>query len=119
MERKPTGWALWLFALTPVLSLALIYGFVLFAGLQLRRWPQPYNPDPKEVGGLLYDLAVFGVTLPVGALAAVPLCLVRRWRRGLAERSDQVAAMVFLVSLIAWFALLRLDPGSFAYWLAD
>ena len=120
-DRRLSSWALWFFALTPLLSLALalVYGFVLSARLRLGQWPRPYQPDPKDVGGLLHGLAVFGLTLPIGALAAVPLYLVWRWRRGFAGRADWIAAAVFLVSLAAWFALLRVDPGQFGDWLMD
>lgn len=48
----------WPFVLAPWATLALFLTYVVRARLVLGHWPQPYNPDPKELGFVLHRWAV-------------------------------------------------------------
>ena len=57
----------------PISWLSLFYFFVLRARFHLGHWPEPYHPDPKELGITVHHQAIrIGVmALPVAALAGL------------------------------------------------
>ena len=97
----------------------LFYSFVLRAGGWLWDiWPLPYQPDPKDLGfGVHYAAVLFGLPLWMVSPAAVLLLVALQPRFG--RRKIVLPVLVFgLLYLAAWLVL-RMDPGSFGYWLAD
>lgn len=108
----------WLLCLAPLGYLALFYSFVLRARLALGYWPQPYQPDPKELGFSIHYMAtLLGLPLWMASPIAV-LLMVIVWPRS--ERRHAAAPVLFfaLTYLAAWLVL-RADPGAFGYWFAD
>ncbi|MBL9166713.1 MAG: hypothetical protein JNN07_03160 [Verrucomicrobiales bacterium] len=103
----------------PLAWLSLLYLFVLRARLYLGHWPQPYHPDPKDLGFTVHHQAVwFGLmALPVVALATVALALVGR--RVAVDRRIWPALTFLVASIVLVIVVARLDPGGFFNWFAD
>ena len=107
-------------SLLPLASLASFWSFVLRARATLGRWPEPYNPDPKELGFVLhwtitwFLLPAAAVSL-AGLLAAIPL------RREFLKSptSSLVGGICFVVSYGTFWLWQALDPGRFIYWFVD
>jgi hypothetical protein len=108
----------WLICLAPASYLILFYSFVLRAQLALGYWPQPYQPDPKDLDfGLHYAAVLLGRPLWMVSPAAVLLVVALQPRFG--RRKLVLPALVFgLLYLAAWLVL-RMDPGAFGHWFAD
>ncbi len=98
--------------------LALFYSFVLRARLALGYWPQPYQPDPKELGfGIHYMAALLGLPLWMVSPLAVLLLVILLPR---SERRHAAApVLVFALTYLAAWLVLRADPGAFVSWFAD
>ncbi len=65
---------------TILVQLALFYGFVLRARFALGRWPEPYRPDPKQLGFSVHSVVVIlggFLTVLTPALAVVLLAAAR------------------------------------------
>ena len=108
----------WLICLTPAGYLILFYSFVLRARLALGHWPQLYQPDPKDLDfGIHYAAVLLGLPLWMVSPAAVLLLVALQPRLG--RRKIVLPVLVFgLLYLVVWLVL-RMDPRSFGYWLAD
>jgi hypothetical protein len=105
----------------PLVSLLLLYVFVLAVRLVVGHWPSYGNPDPSTVSVLLIlDIAVF-IVLATTFFSATLLLFLLPW---LAETSSDGSRArrscgVFAVSYAAWFVTLWLDPGRFLNWYLD
>ena len=109
---------LWLICLAPAGYLALFYSFVLRARLALGTWPQPYQPDPKELGFGVHHAAVL-LGLPLWMVSPMAVLLLVALQPRFGRRKIVLPVLVFgLLYLVAWLVL-RMDPGSFGYWFAD
>lgn len=108
----------WLLSLAPLGYLALFYSFVLRARLALGYWPQPYQPDPKELGfGIHYMAALLGLPLWMASPLAVLLLVILLPR---SERRHAAApVLVFTLTYLATWLVLRADHGAFVSWFAD
>jgi hypothetical protein len=104
--------------LTPAGYLILFYSFVLRARLALGYWPRPYQPDPKELDfSIHYLAALFGQPLWMASPLAVLLLVMLLPR---SERRRAAApVLLFAVTYLAVWLVLRVDPGAFVYWFAD
>jgi hypothetical protein len=115
-RRAPTVW-MWGLACVPATWLMVFALFVLRARLSLGRWPQPYQPDPKDLGfDYHYTLLVAGMPLMFASvLCAFALTALgdrpigRRW----------TIPFVGVVSLAAIVLLAQIDPGRLFTWLGD
>ena len=108
----------WLICLAPAAYLMLFYSFVLRARLALGTWPQPYQPDPKDLGfGVHYAAVLVGLPLWMVSPAAVLLLLALQPSFG--RRKIILPVLVFGLLYLAACLVSRMDPGSFGYWLAD
>ncbi len=113
----------WILGMTPGLWVVLFYGFVIRVRWALGYWPQPYLPDPKDLGFVWHHLAIT-LSIPfmlalfiVGVLSMVASAI---WPRlCLQTRTSRVGLLFFGVSFTAWWILVRLDPGHFLRWFAD
>ena len=108
----------WLICLTPAGYLILFYSFVLRAQLALGYWPQPFQPDPKDLDfGMHYAAVLLGQPLWMFSPIVILLFIVLPSRLG--RRKIILPVLVFgLLYLVAWLVL-RMDPGAFGYWFAD
>jgi hypothetical protein len=108
-----------LLAAYPLAWLSLLYLFVLRARLHLGHWPEPYHPDPKDLGFTVHHQAIWIglMALPVVALATVALALVGRRKAGDRRIWPAVTFLVASIALVIFVA--RLDPGGFFNWFAD
>lgn len=108
----------WLPIAVPLGSLALFYSYVLRARLALHTWPQPYQPDPKDLGFDLHHLAAtFALPLWLISPALLPAVWLLWPRR---QRTALLAPFVaFLLIYLAGWLLVRLDPGHFLAWFMD
>ena len=108
----------WLICLAPAGYLMLFYSFVLRARLALGIWPKPYQPDPKDLGfGVHYAAVLLGLPLWMVSPMAVLLLVALQPRLG--RRKIVLPVLVFgLLYMVVWLVL-RMDPRSFGYWLAD
>ncbi len=119
-QRSTTDPVLWACALIPAAGLFAFYSFVARARLALGVWPQPYRPDPKDLGFVLHHELVW-LLLGAALLSPVALGLSLLLRRTALLRGRPVrrALSVFAVGyLLVCFALVK-DPGAFLEWLAD
>ena len=109
-----------LLGLLPTGAIALFYAFVGRAYLALGVWPSPYHPDPKDLAFDLHHLAV-SVSVPVVMASAVVLggAFVWLWRNRSPKSRLGGMAAGYLVTLVAWFGLMVLDPGNYFYWFMD
>ena len=107
-------------SLIPAAGLFALYSYVVRARLALGAWPQPYRPDPKDLGFALHHGAV-AVLLEAALLSplALILCLLVHRMSPQRRRRAGSAVVVFLVGYLALWAALRFDPGSFMEWYAD
>jgi hypothetical protein len=107
----------WSLAATPVAWLALFGLFILRARLALGAWPQPYTPDPKDLGFDLHHAAlVLGMPLMFTAVLAVT-ALAFLGHRGV--RRSRLAPLTAAVGLGVVLLLARIDPGNVFMWLGD
>ncbi len=108
-----------LLTLLPLLGLALFYGFVLRAYIELGAWPSPYNPDPNELAfNLHYMAALLSIPTVFASLAIFALLMLLAWRQK-GDGSHTVLAAAYLVAFAGWFLILRLDPGHYLVWFMD
>lgn len=91
---------------------------MLRARLALGYWPRPYQPDPKELDfSIHYLAALFGQPLWMASPLAVLLLVMLLPR---SERRRAAApVLLFAVTYLAVWLVLRVDPGAFVYWFAD
>ena len=109
---------LWLICLAPAGYLILFYSFVLRARLALGTWPQPYQPDPKDLGFVVH-YAVVLLGLPLWMVSPMAVLFLVALQLSFGRRRIVLPVLVFgLLYLVAWLVL-RMDPGSFLYWLLD
>jgi hypothetical protein len=108
-------------SLTPVVSLAIVYSYVLRARLVLGYWPLPYRPDPKSLGlELHYAVALLSMAcVPAAGAGVAYLLACGRHELSLAGASWRRNLILYGTGLITWFAAARLDPGAFWTWLFD
>ena len=108
----------WLICLTPAGYLILFYSLVLRARLALGHWPQLYQPDPKDLDfGIHYAAVLLG--LPLWMVSPMAVLLLVALQPSFGRRKIILPVQVFgLLYMVVWLAL-RMDPGSFGYWLAD
>ena len=106
--------------LLPTATLLLFYSFVLRARLSLGQWPQPYRPDPAELG---FDLHMWLINWSFVVLFASPFMVaasvVFSPQFYLRRRPQQAMLVFFMASLIAALLILRSDPGQFVVWFGD
>ena len=99
----------------PWLWLAVFWLFVLRARLSLDRWPQPYRPDPQDLGFGDHALAIYTIFLGV----VVGLLL---WA-GVAAKQRQNYAKGWIPFYLSGLGLVILmvlfDPGNFLEWFLD
>lgn len=109
---------LWLACLPPAGYLALFYSFVLRARLALGVWPEPYQPDPKSLGfGIHHAMVLLGA--PLWMASPVVVLMLVALRPGLRGRKMVLPLVVFAMLYTATWLILQIDPGNFAYWIAD
>ena len=108
----------WLICLTPAGYLILFYSFVLRARLALGYWPQPYQPDPKDLGfGIHYAVVLLG--LPLWMVSPIVVLLLVALRPHVGRGKIVSPVLVFgLLYLVVWLVL-QMDPRSFGVWFAD
>lgn len=110
----------WVLSLVPTAWLMLFYGFVLRARLALGYWPRPYQPDPKDLSFDLHYGAVFvGIYVVIVSAAAWLVFVLVRNRQSLRKTRHYLGMAYFVATFIAWWFILRVDPGSFFTWLLD
>lgn len=107
-------------ALLPAASLIALYGFVVRARLALGVWPQPYCPDPKDLG---FEFHHMGCWLLLEAAivspAALVLCLLIHQCSSLRDRPAGKPLLGYFVGYAVLWALFVADPGSFFEWYGD
>jgi hypothetical protein len=115
MRTKRQLW-MWGLACAPAAWLALFGLFLLRARMALGRWPEPYHPDPKDLGFDLHYIAlVAGV--PLLFAAVLTAAVLTPFVAGGARRYwIPITAVVCLAVAVA---LARLDPGGVFTWLGD
>lgn len=103
----------------PIAWLSMLYLFVLRARFHLGHWPEPYHPDPKDLGFTVHQQAIWIglMALPVVALATIALALVGR--RVAVDRRIWPTVMFLVASIALVMVVARLDPGGFFNWFAD
>lgn len=108
-----------LLTLLPLLGLALFYGFVLRAYIELGTWPAPYNPDPKDLEFNLHHIAIW-LSFPTVfvSLAMFGLLTLLTWRQK-GDGSHTLLTVAYLAAFAGWFLIFRLDPGNYLVWFMD
>jgi hypothetical protein len=111
----------WSTAALPLGWLALFWLFVLRARLALGVWPQPYQPDPKDLGFDVHHVLI-ALLMPLILVTPVVLApwaaLCRRWLRAAGLRPWLLVSVSLALSATA-IALARTDPGRFLEWYFD
>ena len=111
----------WSVAALPLAWLGFIWLYVLRARLALGAWPQPYRPDPKDLGFDVHHLLI-GLLMPLVFVTPVVLApwtvLCRKWLREAGLRPWLIVSVSLALSATA-FALARMDPGRFVEWYCD
>jgi hypothetical protein len=104
----------WAFGLAPWLTLALFLAYLLRARIALGYWPEPYHPDPKELGFVVHRWAVFIAWVWEFAAALFVVLSVLVLRRLREEHLSPIRLyLVFGVGLaLSWVANARLA----GYW---
>ena len=93
---------------------------MLRARLALGQWPQPYRPDPAELGfGLHLWLVNWSFVVLFASPFIVAAFVVFSPQFYLKRRPQRAMLLFFLVSLIASIWILRSDPGQFVEWFGD
>lgn len=116
---KPLPFLALIAATYPVLMILSVLLAGAGARLYLGHWPSFNNPDPKQIawglpqGTILICLMI----VPVSPLCASALALYGRWQ---SKEFPLVSVLTLTgISLVAFFAFARIDPGGFLNWLAD
>ena len=121
MDPRFVRWLVWSTAALPLAWLGLFWLYVLRARLALGAWPQPYRPDPKDLGFDLHHVLI-ALLLPLPFVTPLVLAswtvLGRGWLRA-AHVRPWLALSVGLALSAGVFALARLDPGRFVEWYCD
>jgi hypothetical protein len=106
-------------AVFPLFALAIFYGFVCVARIDLGHWPVFNDPYPKFLPSKILRIGI-GLnfyTFPVVSAVAVFWSLIGRWRY-----SDfpmwKLLSMTFASAALASLVF-KLDPGSFVNWFID
>lgn len=117
IPRRSATIFMWCLAATPAAWL-LLFGLLLVrARVALGRWPQPYQPDPKDLPfDIHYTVTIAGVPLVWAAVLSVTALTLLNGRRG--ERRWPIP-LVALAGLAALIVLARIDPGGTFTWLGD
>jgi ABC-type dipeptide/oligopeptide/nickel transport system permease component len=121
MDPRIVRWFVWSVAALPLAWFGLFWLYVLRARLALGVWPQPYQPDPKDLGfGLHHDLIALAMPLVLVTPMALAIwaLLFRRWLHEAGVR-PWLAPSVGLALSAAMLALVYLDPGHFVAWYFD
>lgn len=107
-------------AALPALALTVFYGYVLRARLSLSSWPEPYHPDPKDLGfGLHHGLVTSLLELAIASPVALVVCLLLRRAAGLRDRRMLGPVALFAAGYALVWGMLVVDPGRFFEWFAD
>jgi len=114
--------ALWMLAVTPALAIVVFYADVVHARLLLGRWPASGHRDPSEIHSILfaihYSMTAVAVILtslsPIAWMAMLPVAETFATLKSFLARLS-----VYLISLVAFLTLARLDPGGFVGWFVD
>ncbi len=113
----------WILGAAPGVWLVLFYSFVIRAYCTLGYWPQPYLPDPKDLGFVWHHLAIW-LSFPAmlallitGLLAMLAGAILPRVQ--LQIQMTRAGLWFFGLSFAAWWILVRLDPGRFLEWFVD
>lgn len=99
----------------PLLTIVAIYGLMVMSRLKYGYWPEPSNPDPKDVSSRLQGLAIMGMLL---SLASTPTLLfgLPVVRKPLLDRRDTVIMLVGAAGLACLVVVISGDLGT---WLLD
>lgn len=104
----------------PAGGLVLFYSFVLRARFELQQWPAPYRPDPKDLAFPLHHGAVWlSFPVVVASLVTFLVVVLARGRRYGHLWKSRIFAAGYVLTLAAWFLILRTDPGHFVEWFVD
>lgn len=109
----------WFQCLIPLTWLVLFYSFVVRVYLILGRWPQPYLPDPKDLGLTWHHMAIW-LTLPLVVVGAITFFLmVARGRGQFLRGRYKWGTVFFAITFAAWLMAVGVDPGRFFEWFVD
>ena len=109
----------WFQSLIPATWLVLFYSFVVRAYLILGQWPQPYMPDPKDLGLIWHRMAIW-LSLPLVVVGSVTFILmVARGRSQFLQGRYKWGTAFYGITLVAWLMVVAVDPGRFFEWFAD
>jgi hypothetical protein len=109
----------WPLSLIPAAWLALFYSFVVRAYLILGRWPQPYLPDPKDLGMDWHHVAIW-LSFPIVAVGSMVFSLmVVRGRSQFLQGRYKWGVVFFGIAFVMWLIAMRTDPGHFLEWFVD
>ena len=122
VDRRAVVCALWMLAVAPALAIIVFYAGVVHARLLLGRWPASGHPDPSEIHSILfavhYSVIATAVILtslsPIAWMAMLPLAETFATLKWFLAR-----LFVYLISLVTFLTLARLDPGGFVGWFVD
>lgn len=121
-RRKLADWITWTWSLLPALVIVAFYGCVLHARLVLGGWPSLSQPDPKAIESGLFEIHR-GVILAGAVLTSVSptiwLLAVPSAEHLMSLKSFFVRLTIYLFSLAAFLAFVRMDPGNFIAWFVD
>ena len=122
VDRRAVVCALWMLAVAPALAIVVFYAGVVHARLLLGRWPASGHPNPSEIHSILftvhYSMTAIAVILtslsPIAWMAMLPVAETFATLKWFLFR-----LFVYLISLVAFLTLVRLDPGGFVGWFVD
>ena len=108
---------MWALAAVPAVWLFLFGLFLLRARAVLGRWPEPYHPDPRDLG-FVFHHAVLIAGMPLMFAATVSVVVMTVLTRDRSTRSWWIP-IAALGGLMVTIALARVDPGFVFTWLGD
>ncbi|MHC5209910.1 MAG: hypothetical protein ACYTG2_04235 [Planctomycetota bacterium] len=121
--RRPASVSELLFvcaATLPCVALATLYGYALRASIVLGHWPQPYRPDPKQLGFTLHhDLVRWLLEAAIFSPVALAVLLLARGLGAGRIRQPSAFVIVFAATYALFWLVFVSDPGRVFEWYAN